>query len=62
MPGLFNAASREEVETELRRAAEAAYGPERAAELAGEIAGVAVALHRVAAKPLGLRDAPPPLS
>jgi hypothetical protein len=53
--------SREEVEAELRRAAEAAYGPDRAADLADEIRSAAGALHRVVTKPLDLRESPPPL-
>lgn len=61
MAGLLNPASREEAEAELRRAAEAAYGPERAAELAAEIRSAAGALYRVATKPLDLRESPPPL-
>lgn len=56
MQDRFTARARDEVEADLRRAAEAAYGPDRAAELAAEIKSAAGALHRVLGQPLDLRD------
>lgn len=62
MAGLFDSAGFEEVEATLRQAAEAAYGAERAAELAEDIRSVAKAIDRVSHLGLSYEESPPNLS
>lgn len=58
MASLLNETSREAIEAELRRAAIAAHGEDRLADLAADLRGLAGALQRVGSRKLPLRDWP----
>lgn len=58
MPNILVETNRDEVLAALTRAAEAAYGPERAAALADDLRGLASALRRVNAAQLDYREHP----